>query len=75
MINTIIKFIMSKISTVQVNKNYRLPPRADNNTTTRGPAETTKTRLTSVRANSKFIKEKIFIKKNKKWLLIFLYYS
>ncbi len=38
---------------------YRLPPRADNKTTTRGPAETTKIRLTSVKANSRFIKTKI----------------
>lgn len=40
-------------------KNYKLPPRADNKTTTRGPAETTKIRLTSVRANSRFIIKKI----------------
>jgi hypothetical protein len=45
---------------------YKLPPRADNKTTTRGPAETTKTRLTSVRANSRFIiKIKFFYKKSK----------
>jgi hypothetical protein len=45
---------------------YKLPPRADNKTTTRGPAETTKTRLTSVKANSRLIINiKFFYKKSK----------
>jgi hypothetical protein len=51
----------------RINLNYRLPPRADNKTTTRGPAETTKIRLTSVKANSRLIiKKKKFLEKLKK---------
>lgn len=55
------------MTSITINKRrYRLPPRADNKTTTRGPAETTKTRLTRVRANSRFIINKKIKKKNQK---------
>ena len=50
----------------RINLNYRLPPRADNKTTTRGPAETTKIRLTSVKANSRLIIKKFFFRKTQK---------
>ena len=55
-----------KLQRFLIKINYKLPPRADNKITTNGPAETTKTKLTRVRANSIFIKIKKTTIKNQK---------